>query len=197
VQIPPQQPANPEDALGFPERTEAPQFEQPAGEPDFNQQPTAEPGDMEGGLGESESIQSGDPAMIVRDKFPNLADEVQVDVSPEGVVELSGDVPRLADKLAMGEAVSEAPGSGLIVNKIDVKAPKRSDGAITREVRNKLRKDEFLQNYNINVRTREQRVYLRGEVPSYVAVEEALRQAAEVEGVRDVIVSDLRMPLPP
>lgn len=133
---------------------------------------------------------------VLAEKFPNIDEKLKVETTPEGMVEVQGPVPLLADKLAISDALTELDAAAVVVNRTAPAAPRRSDDAITRDVRRRLRAEEDLREYDIGVFTRNQRVYLTGKVPSFPAVETALREAAGVRGVRDVIVSRLETTIP-
>lgn len=128
--------------------------------------------------------------------FPEIDERLKVETTPEGLVEVEGTVPLLADKLAISDKLTALPETAVVVNRTAPEAPRRSDAAITREVRRRLRAEEDLRDLEIAVRTENQRVFLSGRVPSFPAVDTALREAAAVRGVRDVVVSRLETSIP-
>jgi osmotically-inducible protein OsmY len=118
---------------------------------------------------------------------------VTLAVTSEGVLEVSGVVPKLGDKLNIHETLTDLPQSAMVVNRIRVEPPRRSDTAIERDVRKALRSDDLLRTFKIDAETRNQKVYLTGTVPTPMMEQAALRTASDVRGVRDVIVSQLRI----
>lgn len=133
---------------------------------------------------------------VLAASFPEIGDTLTVETTAEGLVEVEGKVPLLADKLAISDTLTEMPEAAVVVNRTAPEAPRRSDAAITRDVRRRLRSEEDLREYQIGVRTKNQRVFLSGRVPSFPAVDMALREAAAVRGVRDVVVSRLETSIP-
>ncbi len=122
---------------------------------------------------------------LIRARFPDLVTTVSADVD-ENLVELYGTTDRLSRSIALQDAVQNLPGNKLVVNRIEVKAPERSDRIIAAEVRGLLRANESLGDLPIDVRVEDQVVFLEGRVPTEIFEELAREQAAEVAGVRAV-----------
>lgn len=132
----------------------------------------------------------------IREDYPALVTDLTITETPEGMLEVDGVVPVLGDKLGVHDTLTELPESDIVVNRILVAPPRRTDRAIEREVRRLLRSDELLGAYSISVDTRNQRVFLMGRVPTPLVAQTALRIASDVKGVRDVNVDRLRTNLP-
>lgn len=125
----------------------------------------------------------------LRVSFPSLHDNVLVQVTKEGIVRLSGTVDSFAAKLAVGDKASEVPDyEYLVVNDIQVRAPRRQDEAIERDVTQAFQRDPVLGASGLQVGVQNQIVILEGVPSDAGLVQRALQTAARVPGVREVLL---------
>lgn len=130
-------------------------------------------------------------ARIARD--PELPKhEIDVDVL-KGHVTLRGEVPDAhtsmhAERLAREtEGVVSVENRLLIVSKTELEDEPDGDGAITARVHDRLTNDPEVKSRNIDVDTQDAVVTLSGIVENERAREEAVRLAADTEGVARVV----------
>jgi osmotically-inducible protein OsmY len=134
------------------------------------------------------------PADIRQDilmRFLHSADleraPVQVDVSLEGKVVLSGDVDSWAQRDEAELVAGEVRGVNVIVNRLNVTyKEKRSDRAIQEDVTANFERDVYLSDLNISVTVGDGVVTLAGTVASLYEKERAWERAIVVYDVRDV-----------
>lgn len=74
------------------------------------------PGDLEAASDEQRRSWRERAEQVLRERFPAAADEVRVEVTPLGIVRLTGRAPNLATKLAMARAIMERPDIGVMVD---------------------------------------------------------------------------------
>lgn len=163
-------------------------FEQPAGQPD-----AAPPG--LGFSAPAAGLQADAQAVVSR-VLLEAARAVTAEVDENGTLMVTGVVTLLADKLALHEALTELPAANIVVNRVGINAPRRSDAAIARDVRRRLENDSALRPLGLEVIVRDQAVYLRGRAPSGLDIQTAARAAAEIRGVKDVHTERLEASLP-
>ncbi len=166
-----------EDGVGFPPA------EVPA---EGGPQPT------DGGNGNG-SIAGEDVQAVVQERFPGFADRVTITTDAEGLVEMTGSVPGLGDKLRVEQAVVGIEGNKMVVNRLEVEPERRGDLAIVEDLRTRFEYNPELRDAPIRIRVRDQEVFLSGSASNQELIEQALREAADVQGVRDVDVSRLRV----
>ncbi|MEM7727816.1 MAG: BON domain-containing protein, partial [Pseudomonadota bacterium] len=116
---------------------------------------------------------------------------VDVEVS-EGVVLLSGNVPRQEDRIEAARIAWSAPDINQVGNEIMVGDKQRlvrntKDGLLEKSVRARLKVDKYVRGRNYNVETHEGIVYLLGVARDPRELDRAARIAAMTRGTREVV----------
>lgn len=116
---------------------------------------------------------------------------VDVEVS-EGVVLLSGNVPRKEDRIEAARIAWSAPRVDQVGNEIMIKDKQgfvrnTKDGFLEKSVRARLTADKYVKGRNFNVETHDGIVYLMGVARTSQELERAARIAAMTRGTREVI----------
>jgi len=113
--------------------------------------------------------------------------------SRKGIVQLSGFVDSQAAVNKAGEIASGVEGVKSVKNDLIVRVPKTEsagkyfdDSVITTKVKARLAEDNVLKAYEINVKTYNGVVQLRGFVDSQMTIDRAGKIASGVEGVKSV-----------
>jgi hyperosmotically inducible protein len=113
--------------------------------------------------------------------------------SRKGVVQLSGFVDSQSTIDKAGKVASSVEGVKSVKNDLIVSVPKTEsagkyfdDSVITTKVKAGLAKDDVLKAYEINVKTYNGVVQLRGFVDSQMSIDKAGQIAGGVEGVKSV-----------
>ncbi len=102
-------------------------------------------------------------------------------------VTLRGKVDNLKAKRAAAEDARNTLGVARVVNRIKVRPVEdRSDKAIARDVRQTLRRDPYVERYEVDVSVVDGTVYLAGRVDSYFEKAQADDLASRVDGVETV-----------
>lgn len=131
---------------------------------------------------------------LIQARYPSVTTDVAVSVDEQGVLELSGTVTSLATKLDLNDELVALEDHNVVVNRLQVRAPRRRDNAIRREVVARLRRHPILKSYRIGVKCKNQQVTLAGRVPAPIYAQEALNEAAQVRGVEAVAMDKLSAP---
>ncbi|MBN2295640.1 MAG: BON domain-containing protein [Pirellulales bacterium] len=117
----------------------------------------------------------------------------------DGVATLTGKVDNLQAKRAAEEEALEVLGVWRVKNYLHVRPPlNRADAIIAIDIRDALRRNTYVDRYDIAVRVFNGIVYLTGEVDSWFIKKQALKSASGVQGVIDVknnLDVDYRYPL--
>ncbi|MFO7905483.1 MAG: BON domain-containing protein [Pirellulaceae bacterium] len=104
-----------------------------------------------------------------------------------GVATLSGTVENLEAKRAAEEEAQDTLGVWRVKNYIRVRpSDARTDAAIANDVRDALRRDPYVDRYDIGVNVYNGKVFLTGEVDSWYMKDLAEENAAGVRGVTDI-----------
>ncbi|WP_298916672.1 BON domain-containing protein [uncultured Algimonas sp.] len=116
---------------------------------------------------------------------------VDVEVS-EGVVLLSGNVPRQEDRIEAARIAWSAPEIRQVGNEILIRDQQgfvrnAKDGVLEKSVRARLLADKYVKGRNYNVETHEGIVYLLGVARDERELDRAARIAALTRGTREVI----------
>ena len=116
---------------------------------------------------------------------------VDVEVA-EGVVLLSGNVPRQEDRIEAARIAWSAPTITQVGNEIMVKGRQgfvrnAKDGVLEKSVRTRLRADKYVKGRNFNVETHDGIVYLLGVARDAQELDRAARIAAMTAGTREVV----------
>jgi osmotically-inducible protein OsmY len=116
---------------------------------------------------------------------------VDVDVA-EGVVVLSGNVPRQEDRIEAARIAWSAPQIEQVGNEVMVKDKQgfvrsAKDGILEKSVRARLVADKYVKGRNFNVETHDGIVYLLGVARTQAELERAARIASLTRGTREVI----------
>jgi osmotically-inducible protein OsmY len=135
-----------------------------------------------------------DPWVTTKVKTKILADdlldksEIDVDTAHDGVVTLTGHVPSAAAETRALELARNTEGARQVVDKLDVRPVKLSDGEVTAKVKSRLEHEDMLDKATINIETEDSGVVtLKGAVPSAAAETRALELTRTTEGVRKVV----------
>lgn len=108
----------------------------------------------------------------------------------DNAVTLRGVVDNLRARRAAEQVAHDTVGVGLVYNYLKVRpAQERSAQAIAEDVRAALRRDPYVDRYEITVDVEDGTVYLSGSVDSYFEKAQADDLAARVNGVTDVVNS--------
>lgn len=116
---------------------------------------------------------------------------VDVEVA-EGVVLLSGNVPRKEDRIEAARIAWSAPRVQQVGNEIMIKDKQgfvrnTKDGFLEKSVRARLTADKYVKGRNYNIETHDGVVYLMGVARSAEELERAARIASLTRGTREVI----------
>ena len=116
---------------------------------------------------------------------------IDVEVA-EGVVLLSGNVPRQEDRIEAARIAWSAPQIEQVGNEIMVKGKQglvrnTKDGFLEKSVRTRLLADKYVKGRNFNVETHDGIVYLMGVARTPSELERAARIASLTRGTREVI----------
>ncbi len=116
---------------------------------------------------------------------------VDVEVA-EGVVLLSGNVPRKEDRIEAARIAWSAPRVQQVGNEIMIKDKQgfvrnTKDGFLEKSVRARLTADKYVKGRNYNIETHDGVVYLMGVARSAEELERAARIASLTLGTREVI----------
>jgi hypothetical protein len=116
---------------------------------------------------------------------------VDVEVS-EGVVLLSGNVPRQEDRIEAARIAWSAPGIAQVGNEIMGGDKQRlirntKDGLLEKSVRTRLAVDKYVKGSNYNIETHDGIVYLLGVARDPRELDRAARIAAMTRGTREVV----------
>lgn len=116
---------------------------------------------------------------------------VDVDVA-EGVVLLSGNVPRQEDRIEAARIAWSAPNVDQVGNEILVKDKQgfirnAKDGFLEKSVRTRLLADKYVKGRNFSVETHDGIVYLLGVARDAGELDRAARIAAMTRGTREVV----------
>ena len=104
-----------------------------------------------------------------------------------GKVKLRGNVDHLRAKTAAEKDARNIVGVWKVENLINVTPPNvPTDAEITANIEKRIKRDPFLEHYEVNVRSFNGQVYLRGRVETAFEKERAEYLASEVPGVIDV-----------
>ena len=128
-------------------------------------------------------------------------DGVDVEVA-EGVVLLSGNVPRKEDRIEAERIAWSAPRVQQVGNEIQIKDKQgfvrnMKDGFLEKSVRVRLTADKYVKGRNYNIETHDGIVYLMGVARTAEELERAARIAALTRGTREVISYVRIADLPP
>ncbi len=105
----------------------------------------------------------------------------------DGVATLTGTVDNLAAKRAAEEEADDVLGVWRVKNYLRVRPPvTRSDAEIASNVRDALRRNPYVDRYDIKVSVYNGKAHLNGEVDSWYMKDEAGEVASKVPGVIDV-----------
>jgi osmotically-inducible protein OsmY len=113
------------------------------------------------------------------------ADKIVVSAT-DGVIILSGTLDNILARDRAGAIAETVKGVRGIVNKIEVSAPSRSDGAIEEDVRSALRRGSATESWEITPSVKNGIVSLAGTVDSWQERELAARVAKGIIGVRGI-----------
>ncbi|MEL6686906.1 MAG: BON domain-containing protein [Pseudomonadota bacterium] len=116
---------------------------------------------------------------------------VDVEVA-EGVVLLSGNVPRQEDRIEAARIAWSAPNIDQVGNEIMVKGRQgfvrnTKDGLLEKSVRTRLTADKYVKGRNFNVETHDGIVYLLGVARDPAELDRAARIAAMTRGTLEVV----------
>ena len=116
---------------------------------------------------------------------------IDVEVA-EGVVLLSGNVPRQEDKIEAARIAWSAPEVEQVGNEIKLKGKQglvrnAKDGILEKSVRARLTADKYVKGRNYNVETHDGIVYLMGVARTKAELERAARIASLTRGTKEVI----------
>jgi osmotically-inducible protein OsmY len=116
---------------------------------------------------------------------------VDVEVA-EGVVLLSGNVPRQEDRIEAARIAWSAPQIEQVGNEIMIKSSQglirnAKDGLLEKSVRTRLTIDKYVKGRNFNVETHDGIVYLLGVARDPAELDRAARIAAMTSGAREVV----------
>ena len=116
---------------------------------------------------------------------------VDVEVA-EGVVLLSGNVPRQEDRIEAARIAWSAPQVMQVGNEIQLAGRQgfvrnAKDGVLEKSVRARLLADKYVKGRNFNVETHDGVVYLLGVARTEAELERAARIASLTRGTREVI----------
>jgi osmotically-inducible protein OsmY len=115
-------------------------------------------------------------------------DATRVVVTAEGErIHMAGSVPNMAQKTIALSDAREVVGVATVEDELWVESPKRADWAIRDDVLFKLATDPLLETFDIGVDVVDQVVTLSGQVDTEFHARAAMRDAARVRGVREVI----------
>jgi osmotically-inducible protein OsmY len=107
--------------------------------------------------------------------------------SDEGVVTIAGVVETLQAKRRAEALAEEIAGVRRVRNFVRVRPPEQTpDENVREQVRESLQRDPYLQDYELEVRVRNGKVYLRGTVDTHFEKSRAGEMAAGVFGVVDI-----------
>lgn len=110
-----------------------------------------------------------------------------IDVSTiDGVVTLSGSVSNLLARDQALRVVESIKGVRSIVNRIDIKPVKRSDGQIKKDIKRALLEDPVTESYKIDVKVNDGVAELSGSVASWAERDICLRVAKGVKGIKEI-----------
>ncbi len=110
----------------------------------------------------------------------------------EGIVVLSGNVPRQEDRIEAERIAWSAPRVDQIGNEILIKDKQGSirnikDGILEKSVRTRLTADKYVKARNLNVETHDGIVYLLGMARNQQELERAAQIASTTRGAREVV----------
>ncbi len=110
----------------------------------------------------------------------------------EGIVVLSGNVPRREDRIEAERIAWSAPRVDQIGNEIRVKDKQGNirnikDGLLEKSVRTRLAADKYVKARNLNVETHDGIVYLLGMARNQQELERAAQIASTTRGAREVV----------
>ena len=116
---------------------------------------------------------------------------VDVEVA-EGVVLLSGNVPRQEDRIEAARIAWSAPQIVQVGNEVQLAGRQglvrnAKDGVLEKSVRARLLADKYVKGRNFNVETHDGTVYLLGVARTEAELERAARIASLTRGTREVI----------
>jgi osmotically-inducible protein OsmY len=119
------------------------------------------------------------------------ANQIRVNIVSEGIVMLEGVVSSYAEKIAAGNDVFEVPGVKHVENNLEVIYPetelRSNDEDISEKISNALKWNSKIESTNINIKTINRFVTLRGTVPTYWEKYEAEKLANHTYGVKGVV----------
>lgn len=105
----------------------------------------------------------------------------------DGVATLTGTVDNLLARRAAEEEAEDTLGVWRVKNYLRVRPPvTRSDADIANDIRESLRRDPYVDRYDITVSVYNGKAYLTGEVDSWYMKNQAEEAAAEVHGVVEI-----------
>jgi osmotically-inducible protein OsmY len=144
-----------------------------------------------------------DPWVTTKVKTKILADdmldrsEIDVDTSNDGVVTLKGTVPSAAAEARALELARSTDGARQVVDRLDVREPKLTNGEVTAKVKSRLEDEDMLDKATINIETQGDGVVtLQGTVPSSTAETRALELTRTTAGVHKVVDKiDVKAPI--
>lgn len=140
--------------------------------------------DWEGGWTDEDIQQAIENALVMNPRVMSFNVETRVE---DGVATLTGTVDNLEAKRAAEEEAEDTLGVWRVKNYVRVRPPEgRTDAQIANDVRDALRRDPYVDRYEIGVSVYNGKAYLSGEVDSLFMKGEAEEAAAGVRGVVDI-----------
>ena len=128
--------------------------------------------------------------LAIQDAFqydPRIDENKPEVVVNDGFITLNGTVSNLRAKRAAGEVVKSIVGVVKVKNQIKVRPEKeKPDESLVSDVRTTLKRDPYIEKYEISVVVVNQKVFLNGEVDSFFEKSRAEKVVSAIEGVVDV-----------
>jgi osmotically-inducible protein OsmY len=140
--------------------------------------------DWAGGWTDSDMLQAIENALLTNPRVN--AFEVNATVR-DGVATLTGTVDNMQAKLAAEQEALDTLGVWRVKNYLNVRpAVERTDSEIASDIRDALRRDDYVDRYDITVDVYDSKAYLSGEVDSWYMRQQAEEAAAGVRGLVDI-----------
>jgi osmotically-inducible protein OsmY len=137
--------------------------------------------DWDGGWTDEDMELAVDSGLLTNPRVKSFNVDVSVD---DGVATLTGTVDNLLAKRAAEEEAQDTLGVWRVKNYLRVRpALTRTDAEIAGDIRDALRRDPYVDRYDVTVSVYNGKAYLSGEVDSWYMKDQAEEAAAEVRGV--------------